>query len=140
MTEKKFDLSEFPVPPGAGLDGALGIVIEGGGDGRVYGSMPITDKVRQPYGVVHGGAHAALAETLASAGTFQAVYPEGRVALGMANQTQFLRSATDGTVHGEAIAIHRGSTTWVWDVTMRDDDGRVLAVTRMTIAVRPATR
>lgn len=140
MNDDPFDPHDFPVPPGEGLDGALGIVIESAEAGRVTGRMPVERRIKQPYGVVHGGAHAALAETLASAGTFQAVYQDGKIALGMANQTQFLCSATEGTVHGEAVAIHRGSTTWIWDVTLRDDDGRVLAVSRVTIAVRSATR
>lgn len=140
MSDRSLDTQGFLIPPGEGLDGALGIVIESIEDGRATGSMPVENRIRQPYGVVHGGAHAALAETLASAGTYQGVYQNGEIALGMANQTQFMRSATAGTVHGEAVAIHRGSTTWIWDVTMRDDDGRVLAVSRMTIAVRPAAR
>lgn len=140
MNDESIEMRDFPIPPGEGLDGALGIVIESAEDGRVTGRMPVAKRIQQPYGVVHGGAHAALAETLASAGTFQAVYQDGKIALGMANQTQFLRSATEGTVHGEAVAIYRGSTTWIWDVTLSDDDGRVLAVSRMTIAVRPAAR
>ena len=67
-----------------------------------------------------------------------AVATEGKVALGMTNSSQFLRATTEGTVHGEAVAIHRGRTTWVWDVQMKDDEGRLLAVSRLTIAVRDA--
>jgi uncharacterized protein (TIGR00369 family) len=118
------------------LDATLGIKLDEVEIGRVTGHMPVVNGIKQPYGVVHGGAHAAFAETLASVGTFRAVYDEGKVALGMSNQTQFLRSITEGTVHGEALAIHRGRSTWVWDVTLRDDDGNVCAVSRMTIAVR----
>ncbi|MBI5311241.1 MAG: PaaI family thioesterase [Actinobacteria bacterium] len=128
-----------PVPYfGRDLNAALGIVVDNVGDGVATGTMPIADAVRQPYGVVHGGAHAAFAETLASAGTYAAVAPEGKIALGMTNNTQFLRAATEGTVHGEAVAIHRGRTTWVWDAELKDDDGRLLAVSRLTIAVRDA--
>jgi uncharacterized protein (TIGR00369 family) len=96
----------------------------------------VTNKIKQPFGIVHGGAYAAFAETLASVGTYRAIAEQGKVAMGMSNQTSFLRSVTEGTVHAEAIAIHRGSTTWVWDVTLTDDEGRVCAVSRMTIAVR----
>lgn len=123
---------------GRDLDAALGIKVEYAEDGRAGGKMPISDAVRQPYGVVHGGAHAALAETLASVGTYVSVAKDGKVALGMANNTQFLKSATQGTVHGTARAIHRGRTTWVWDVELKDDDDRLLAVSRVTIAVRDA--
>lgn len=130
---------ENPVPYfGRDLNAALGIVVDSVDGGVAKGRMPITDAVRQPYGVVHGGAHAAFAETLASAGTYAAVAPEGKIALGMTNNSQFLRAATEGTVHGEAVAIHQGRTSWVWDVELKDDDGRVLAVSRLTIAVREA--
>lgn len=127
------------VPPDRDLDGTLGIKLERrDDDGTIHGKMPIADCVRQPYGVVHGGAYASMAESLASAGTFVAVADQGKFALGLSNNTQFLRSATEGTVHGTGVPIHRGRTTWVWDVTLSDDDGRVLAVSRVTIAVREA--
>lgn len=121
---------------GRDLDAALGIHVEHADDGVARGTMPISDAVRQPYGVVHGGAHAALAETLASVGTYAVVAPQGKIALGMTNNTQFLKSAREGTVHGSARAIHRGRTTWVWDIDLKDDDGNLLAVSRVTIAVR----
>jgi 1,4-dihydroxy-2-naphthoyl-CoA hydrolase len=57
--------------------------------------------------------------------------------MGMSNNTSFLRPMTGGTVHAHATRIHRGRTTWMWDVSFSDDDGRVCALTRMTIAVRP---
>jgi uncharacterized protein (TIGR00369 family) len=87
-------------------------------------------------GIVHGGVYAALAETLASQGTARGVIADGKVPLGMSNNTSFLRPVSGGSVHAEAITIHRGRTTWVWDVTMRDDEGRLCATSRVTIAVR----
>jgi 1,4-dihydroxy-2-naphthoyl-CoA hydrolase len=92
----------------------------------------------QPYGIVHGGVYAALAETIASVATAEAVAADGDIAMGMANQTSFMRPATGGHVHAEARRRHKGRTTWVWDVDMTDDEGRLCAVSRMTIAVRPA--
>ncbi|MFY9487258.1 MAG: PaaI family thioesterase [Solirubrobacterales bacterium] len=132
------DKTKSHIPAGEDLNGVLGIEIVEMEIGRATGRMPVANRVKQPYGVVHGGAYAAFAETLASAGTLNAVHGDGKIALGMSNQTQFLRSITEGTVHGEAVAIHRGSSTWIWDVTMTDDEGRVAAVSRMTIAVRDA--
>jgi 1,4-dihydroxy-2-naphthoyl-CoA hydrolase len=93
---------------------------------------------RQPYGIVHGGVYAALAETLASVATAQAVLDDGNIAMGMANQTSFMRPVNGGHVHAEARRRHKGRTTWVWDVDMTDDEGRLCALSRMTIAVRPA--
>ena len=62
---------------------------------------------------------------------------DGNYAVGLSNQTSFLRPITEGTVHAEATRRHRGRTTWLWDVEISDDAGRLCAVSRMTIAVRP---
>jgi uncharacterized protein (TIGR00369 family) len=68
--------------------------------------------------------------------TARVVVPEGMIATGMSNQTSFLRPITEGTVHATAVRRHRGRTTWMWDVEITDDAGRLCAVSRMTIAVR----
>ena len=120
------------------LDGTLGFELTELGDERARGRFQVTDAVRQPFGVVHGGAYAALAETLASAATFMAVQPEGSIAVGSSNQTNFLRPVTEGTVHAAASRRHRGRTTWVWEVDFTDDEGRLCALSRVTMAVRPA--
>ena len=124
------------VPLSEDLNSALGFHVDEVEIGRVTGHFEVENRVKQPFGIVHGGAHAAFAETLASIGTFRAVAEDGKIAMGMSNSTTFLRSSTGGTIHAEAIALHRGSTTWVWDVTLRDDEGRSVAISRLTIAVR----
>jgi len=78
-----------------------------------------------------------MAEAMASLATAVAVAPEGNTAMGLSNSTSFLRPITEGVVHARATRLHRGRTTWVWDVSFSDDAGRTCAVTRMTIAVRP---
>jgi 1,4-dihydroxy-2-naphthoyl-CoA hydrolase len=102
------------------------------------GKFPVEDRVRQPFGIVHGGAYAALAETLASAATYLAVRDDGLAAMGQSNHTSFLRPVSAGWVNAEARPRHRGRTSWVWDVDFTDDDGRLCAITRVTMAVRPA--
>jgi 1,4-dihydroxy-2-naphthoyl-CoA hydrolase len=92
----------------------------------------------QPNGVVHGGVYASLAESLASKATYQAVRENGEIAFGMANNTSFLRVISEGHVNATARARQRGRTTWVWDVELTDDEGRVCALSRMTVAVRPS--
>jgi uncharacterized protein (TIGR00369 family) len=92
----------------------------------------------QPFGIVHGGVFAALAESLTSAATYGAVHEQGMVAMGQANDTTFLRPIGEGHANAAATPRHRGRTTWVWDVEITDDGGRVCALSRMTIAVRPA--
>jgi 1,4-dihydroxy-2-naphthoyl-CoA hydrolase len=91
----------------------------------------------QPSGLVHGGVYASLAESICSAATYRAVHEDGMVAIGMANSTTFLRPITEGHVNAVARARQRGRTTWVWDVELTDDQGRVCALVRMTAAVRP---
>jgi 1,4-dihydroxy-2-naphthoyl-CoA hydrolase len=97
----------------------------------------VEDRHKQPFGVVHGGVYAALAESICSASTYGAVHEDGMVALGQNNDTTFLRAITEGHVNALARTRQRGRTTWVWDVELSDDDERVCALVRMTIAVRP---
>ena len=123
---------------GSTLDGALGFELTEASDDRVTGRFEVTDAVRQPMGIVHGGAYAAMAETMASATTYVHVQPEGKIAVGQSNQTHFLRPVTDGTVHGEGRRRHRGRTSWIWDIDFTDDQGRLCATSRVTMAIRPA--
>ena len=119
------------------FDATIGFVVDDADEiGRCTGQLPVTPRVCQPMGIVHGGVYAAIAETLASMGTGRGVMPEGKVPLGMSNNTSFLRPVSQGSVHGVGTAIHRGRTSWVWDVEMRDDEGRLCATSRVTIAVR----
>jgi 1,4-dihydroxy-2-naphthoyl-CoA hydrolase len=120
------------------LDQLLGFeVIEASPEvGR--GRFEVSDAVRQPMGLVHGGAYAAFAESLASACTYSAVAAEGSIAVGQSNHTSFLRPVSEGTVRAEARPRHSGRTTWLWDVEFTDHEGRVCALTRATIAVRSA--
>jgi uncharacterized protein (TIGR00369 family) len=90
----------------------------------------------QPFGLVHGGVYAAISESIASVCTAVAVLPEGKLASGLSNQTSFLRPITEGTIHARAVRRHAGRTTWVWEVELTDDHGRLCVLTRMTIAVR----
>ena len=102
------------------------------------GRFPVADAVRQPFGIVHGGAYAAMAETLASAATYMVVLEKGEMAMGQSNHTSFLRPVSKGYVNAEGRVRHRGRTSWVWEVDFTDDDGRLCAITRVTMAVRPA--
>jgi uncharacterized protein (TIGR00369 family) len=126
------------VPLESAFDATIGMVVHDDAEiDRCSGHLPFRPQVCQPLGMIHGGVYAAIAETLASTGTARGVFDSGGAALGMANNTSFLRPITEGSVHGSAVAIHRGRTSWVWDVEMRDDQGRLCATSRVTIAVRP---
>jgi 1,4-dihydroxy-2-naphthoyl-CoA hydrolase len=78
-----------------------------------------------------------MAETLASAATYRAVMDDGMAAMGQSNFTSFLRPVSEGYVNAEARPRHRGRTSWVWDVDFTDEEGRLCATTRVTMAVRP---
>jgi 1,4-dihydroxy-2-naphthoyl-CoA hydrolase len=106
-------------------------------DGRMRARVPVRPELLQPFGIVHGGVYASIAESLASIGTFLAVYEQGMAAMGQANATNFLRPVSAGTIHADARARHRGRTSWVWDVDCTDDEERLCATSRVTIAVRP---
>jgi uncharacterized protein (TIGR00369 family) len=80
--------------------------------------------------------YASIAESIASVATALAVMGDGKMAMGLSNQTSFLRPITEGTVHAVALAKHRGRSTWVWEVEISDDQGRLCVLTRMTVAVR----
>ena len=122
----------FPV----GFDRLFGLEVIEVTDTEARGQVRVRDELKQAYGIVHGGVYAALAESLTSIATALAVASEGKIAVGLSNQTSFLRPITAGTIHGLAVRKHRGRTTWVWEVEMSDDAGRVCVLTRMTIAVR----
>ena len=120
-----------------GFDAVYGLEILTASDQEVTGRVEVRDELKQPAGLVHGGVYASIAESLASLGTARVVMPEGNLAMGLANQTSFVRPITEGSIHAVARVRHRGRTTWVWDVEITDDGGRLCVLTRMTVAVRP---
>ena len=122
-----------------GFDRLYGLEVLACGDSEVSARVTVRDELKQPAGLLHGGVYASIAESMASLATALAVMGEGNMAMGLSNSTSFLRPITEGVVHAHATRLHRGRTTWVWDVRFSDDAGRTCAVTRMTIAVRGAS-
>jgi 1,4-dihydroxy-2-naphthoyl-CoA hydrolase len=120
------------------FDRHYGLEVDEAGEDLVRAHVPVEKHVTQPLGLVHGGVYASIAEALASLGTNIGVVPRGSVGLGMSNHSTFLRPISQGTIHAVARRRHRGRTTWVWDVELTDDEERLCAVSRVTIAVRPA--
>ncbi len=121
---------------GQGFNGLIGLEVTQLTDQVASGRVVVRDELKQPQGLVHGGVYASIAESLASFATAIAVSPEGKIATGLSNQTSFLRPITKGAIHAEAVRKHRGRTTWVWEVEMSDDEGKLCVLTRMTVAVR----
>ena len=127
---------DLPIAVDQGFDALYGLVIDEVGDGLIRAHVDVTDHHKQPAGLVHGGVFASIAESTASMATWLAVQEDGRSAQGLSNQTSFLRPILEGTIHASARARHRGRTTWVWEVEITDDEGRLCALVRMTVAVR----
>jgi uncharacterized protein (TIGR00369 family) len=130
---------ELPFRIDRGFDGLYGLEVTELTDELAAGRVVVRDELKQPAGLVHGGVYASIAESLASLGTGISVLPEGKLAMGLSNQTSFLRPITDGTIHARAYRKHRGRTTWVWEVEITDDQGKLCVLTRMTVAVREAS-
>lgn len=124
------------VPYEQTFDALYGLEIHEHSAEEARASVPVRDQIRQPMGLVHGGVFASIAESLTSVATGAAVWPDGKTAQGLSNQTSFLRPITEGTVHATARRRHKGRTTWVWEVEITDDAQRLCALVRMTIAVR----
>lgn len=116
------------------LMAAMGIEVTSVTAERVEGTMPVEGN-RQPYGLLHGGASAALAETLGSLAANAHAGPE-QIAVGIELSISHHRSATAGTVTGVAEAVHLGRTVATYAVRMEDQTGRLLATARLTCAIR----
>lgn len=128
---------EGRIPHEQTFDALYGLELLSDSEEEARAQVAVSDKVKQPMGLVHGGVYASIAESLTSLATARAVYADGMSAQGLSNQTSFLRPILEGTIHAVAHRRHKGRTTWVWEVEMTDDAGRLCALVRMTIAVRP---
>jgi uncharacterized protein (TIGR00369 family) len=132
------DLPALVVPFEQSLDGTLGVEVVEVTDDVIRGRMPVEDRIRQGYGIVHGGAMSAIAESLTSLGTVRGVFPDGKIAMGQEINASFMRPISSGHVNALARVRRRGRTAWNWEVEITDDDGRLCALLRATIAVRDA--
>jgi 1,4-dihydroxy-2-naphthoyl-CoA hydrolase len=134
VTEAPLEREEVDL---GGMSSLLGFELTEATPELARGTMPVDERVKQPMGIVHGGAYAALAEAVVSHATWLAVRDDGMYPVGMSNETSFLRPVREGMVTAEARSRHRGRTTWVWQVDFTDAEGRLCALSRVTLAVRP---
>jgi len=114
---------------------SLGIEITHLEAGKVIATMPVNERTHQPYGLLHGGASVALAETVASAGAYELVDKETEVVVGLEINANHVRGKKDGIVTATGTVLHHGRTTSIWDIKITDEQGKLVCVSRCTIAV-----
>lgn len=113
----------------------LGIEYTAVGDGFLEASMPVTPSHHQPMGILHGGASAALAESVGSAASALQLDLSRQFAVGMALDINHMKSMREGRVIARADAIHIGRSTHLWDIRLRDEQDRTIAVSRLSMMV-----
>jgi uncharacterized protein (TIGR00369 family) len=125
-----------------GLQDVLGISLTQLDPARVVATMPVDYRTRQPFGLLHGGASVALAETVASLGAFANIDATTHAAVGIEINANHLRSKRDGIVTATATPIHIGRSSHVWSIEITDESGKPVCVSRCTLAIVPlaATR
>lgn len=119
---------------------ALDMKVEKEGEGILVMSMPVTDKVKQPFGFLHGGASLALGETACSMGAASLIDTEQYIPLGLEMNANHISSTTEGTVYASATVIHQGKTIQVWNIEITDDSGKLISIMRGTIAIKSRHR
>ena len=120
-----------------GLAEKLGIEIIELTASRVVGTMPVDERTRQPFGLLHGGASVALAETLASLGAIMNIDNQHSSAVGLEINANHIRAKREGSVRGTATPSHIGRSTHVWTIEIVDEEERMVCLSRCTIAVVP---
>ncbi|SEV90383.1 1,4-dihydroxy-2-naphthoyl-CoA hydrolase [Chitinophaga sp. YR573] len=98
--------------------------------------MPVNNLTRQPYGLLHGGASAALAETVGSVGSWLIIDTTKQICVGLDINANHIKGVKDGYVHAIARPLHIGSTTHVWDIRISDEHNKLVCISRLTVAIR----
>jgi uncharacterized protein (TIGR00369 family) len=134
--DERHPLPEWFVPYARlGLADVLGIEVLELSERRVVATMPVDARTRQPFGLLHGGASLALAETVASIGALMHVDRERYVAVGQEINGNHLRPKTEGVVRATAVPVHLGRSTQVWSIEIVDERGKLVCISRCTMAV-----
>ncbi len=116
----------------------LGIRITAVGDDWLQGTMPVDHRTHQPFGLLHGGASVALAETLGSTAAMLTLDPARELTVGLDINANHVRGVRSGVVTGTARVLHLGRTTQVWEIRIENEEGALVCISRLTMAVVPA--
>lgn len=113
----------------------LGIEFTEVGEDYISAKMPVDERTRQPFGILHGGAHVVLAETLGSVGANLCLDPGKAHAVGLDINSNHIKSVREGWVYGTARPVHIGSKTHVWEIKIANESGELLNISRLTMFV-----
>lgn len=133
--KKDISLAELQTMNAGTMGEYIGIEFTEIGDQFLKARMPVDHRTRQPYGLLHGGASVALAETLGSVASALVMDREKFICVGMEINANHVRSAQQGWVTGIATPLHLGSSTHVWDIKIKDEKERLICVSRLTVAI-----
>jgi uncharacterized protein (TIGR00369 family) len=125
----------YAMVPVTGLPATLGIEIVELTESRVVATMPVDARTRQPFGILHGGASIALAETVASFGATARIDRERFHAVGQEINGNHLRPKAEGVVRATGVPVHAGRSTQVWSIEITDEEGRLVCISRCTMAI-----
>ena len=134
LWKKPISLSSINAMSANTAVGHLGIEFTEIGDDYLVARVPVDERTRQPFGLLHGGVSVVLAETMGSVGAYNAA-PEGWMAVGLDINANHLRAVKTGWVTGTARPVHIGKTTQVWQIDMVNDAGEPTCVSRITMAM-----
>lgn len=113
----------------------LGMQFSEIGESHLKATMPVDNRTKQPYGLLHGGASAALAETLGSVASALVIDQSKWLCVGLEINANHIRSAKEGFVTGTCTPIHLGASTHVWDIKVHDEQNKLVCISRLTVAV-----
>lgn len=133
--KKEFSLQKLQTMSAGTMGEHIGIEFTEIGDDYLKATMPVDQRTRQPYGLLHGGASVALAETLGSVASSLVLDTNVFICVGLEINANHIRSARQGRVTGIATPIHLGSSTHVWDIKIYDERERLLCISRLTVAI-----
>jgi 1,4-dihydroxy-2-naphthoyl-CoA hydrolase len=134
---RDYSLEELNRLNAGNLLGHLGIEFIAIDRDSLTARMPVDHRTTQPFGLLHGGASGALAESVGSFAAFLSLRDNSKTTVGLEINANHLRSVTTGFVYGVARPLHLGRSTQVWDIRISDDDDRLVCVARLTIAIVP---
>jgi len=131
------DLDRINAWNGGSMVEHLGMRVTEVGDDYLRGTMPVDARTKQPFGLLHGGASVALAESLGSLAGTMCVDATQQMAVGLDINANHVRAVTEGVVTGTARPLHIGRNTQVWEIRIEDEQGRLVCISRLTLAIVP---